>query len=158
MPTQKLKTFLDSHRVPYLTIHHSMAFTAQQIAASAHISGKEIAKTVMIKVDGKMAMAVLPASFQVDFDLLKRTTGASKVELADEREFKDRFPECEIGAMPPFGNLYGMDVFVAESLTKQEEIAFNAGSHTELIQMGYKDFERLVKPEVLKFSAESIHV
>ena len=158
MPTQKLKTFLDSHRAPYLTIHHSMAFTAQQIAASAHISGKEIAKTVMIKVDGKMAMAVLPASFQVDFDLLKRTTGASKVELADEREFKDRFPECEIGAMPPFGNLYGMDVFVAESLTKQEEIAFNAGSHTELIQTGYKDFERLVKPEVLKFSAESIHV
>lgn len=158
MPTQKLKTFLDSHRVPYLTIHHSMAFTAQQIAASAHISGKEIAKTVMIKVDGKMAMAVLPASFQVDFDLLKRTTGASKVELADEREFKDRFPECEIGAMPPFGNLYDMDVFVAESLTKQEEIAFNAGSHTELIQMGYKDYERLVKPNILKFSAKSVLV
>lgn len=158
MPTQKLKTFLDSHRAPYVTIHHSMAFTAQQIAASAHISGKELAKTVMVKVDGKMAMAVLPASFQVDFGLLESAIGASKVELAEEKEFKDRFPECEIGAMPPFGNLYGMDVFVAESLAQDEEIAFNAGSHTELIRMAYKDYERLVNPRILRFSAISEHV
>jgi Ala-tRNA(Pro) deacylase len=106
----------------------------------------------MVKLDGKMAMAVLPASYKVDFDLLKSASGASKVELASEAEFKDAFPECEVGAMPPFGNLYGMEVFVAESLAEDEEIAFNAGTHTELIKLKYEDFENLVKPRKLKFS------
>ena len=153
MPIQKLKAFLDSQKVKYLSISHSEAFTAQQVAASAHIPGKELAKTVMVKVDGKMAMAVLPASYQVDFRQLKQATGSSKVELADEAAFKGFFPGCEVGAMPPFGNLYDMEVFVAESLTEDEEIAFNAGSHTELIKMSYQDFDRLVHPKVLKFSA-----
>ncbi|MCB0589369.1 MAG: YbaK/EbsC family protein, partial [Phaeodactylibacter sp.] len=130
MPIQKLKAFLDSQKVKYLSISHSEAFTAQQVAASAHIPGKELAKTVMVKVDGKMAMAVLPASHQVDFRQLKKTTGAGNVELADEEDFKGFFPECELGAMPPFGNLYNMDVYVAERLSEDEEIAFNAGSHT----------------------------
>lgn len=152
MPVKKLKEFLDSNKVKYITISHSEAFTAQQVAASAHIPGQELAKTVMVKVDGEMAMAVLPASFQVDFELLKKTAGAGKVELASEKEFKGYFPNCEVGAMPPFGNLYGMEVYVAERLTEDEEIAFNAGSHTELIKMSYDDFERLVKPRVLKFS------
>lgn len=113
-----------------------------------------MAKTVIIKIDGKMAMAVLPASHSVDFDRLKEGTGASKVELAGEQEFKDLFPDCEIGAMPPFGNLYGMDVFVAESLSQEVEIASCAGSHSELIRFSYKDFERLVKPKVMKFSVK----
>lgn len=152
MPVKKLKDFLDSHSIKYVTISHSQAYTAQEIASSAHIPGKELAKTVMIKIDGKMAMAVLPASYKVDFDLLKKTIGASKVELASEKEFQDIFPECDVGAMPPFGNLYGMEVFAAESLSEDEEITFNAGSHTELIRLAYKDFERLVKPKVLKFS------
>jgi Ala-tRNA(Pro) deacylase len=153
MPAKKLKEFLDSHQVKYESISHSKAYTAQKVAASAHIPGKELAKTVMVKVDGNMAMAVLPASFQVDFDQLKKSSGAIRVELASEADFKDLFPDCEIGAMPPFGNLYNMDVYVAESLAEDEEIAFNAGSHSELIQMSYKDFERLVKPKTLKFSA-----
>lgn len=152
MPVKKLREFLDRHQIKYVTISHSQAFTAQQIAASAHIPGKELAKTVMVKLDGKMAMAVLPASFQVDFDMLKAATGARRVELADEEEFKYLFPQCEVGAMPPFGNLYNMDVYVAESLTEDREIAFNAGSHTELIRMAYIDFERLVQPKVLTFS------
>lgn len=152
MPVKKLREFLDRHQIKYVTISHSQAFTAQQIAASAHIPGKELAKTVMVKLDGKMAMAVLPASFQVDFELLKEATGARRVELADEEEFKYLFPQCEVGAMPPFGNLYDMDVYVAESLTEDREIAFNAGSHTELIRMAYIDFERLVQPKVLTFS------
>ena len=152
MPIKKLKEFLDSHKVKYVTINHSTAYTAQEIAASAHIPGKEIAKTVMVKIDGKMAMAVLPASFRVDFDHLKQVTGAGKVELATEKEFEDMFPGCEVGAMPPFGNLYDMDVYVAESLTDDEEIAFNAGSHSELIRLNFKDFKRLVKPKILKFS------
>jgi len=152
MPVKKLKDFLDSNKVKYVTIKHSPAYTAPEIAGSAHIPGKELAKTVIIKVDGKMAMAVLPASQRVNFDLLKKITGASKIELASEQEFKDLFPECEVGAMPPFGNLYGMEVFVDESLSEDEEIAFNAGSHTELIRLAYKDFERLVKPKRRKLS------
>ena len=152
MPVKKLREFLDRHNVKYVTISHSKAYTAQQVAASAHIPGKELAKTVMVKLDGKMAMAVLPASFQVDFDLLREVTGAGRGELADEKEFRDLFPECDVGAMPPFGNLYDMDVYVAESLAEDDEIAFNAGSHTELIRMSYQDFERLVQPKVLAFS------
>ncbi|MEE9555119.1 MAG: YbaK/EbsC family protein [candidate division Zixibacteria bacterium] len=153
MPVKKLREFLDTNKIKYVAIGHSPAFTAQQIAASAHIPGKELAKTVMIKIDGKMAMAVLPASYKVDFDMLKDVIGTDNIELATEREFKDLFSECEIGAMPPFGNLYGMDVYVAESLSDDDEIAFNAGSHTELIKMAYEDFEKLVKPRVLAFSS-----
>ena len=152
MPVKKLKDLLDSHNIKYVTIRHSAAYTAQEIAASSHIPGKELAKTVMVKINSEMAMAVLPASEQVDFDLLKTLIQADSVELAGEDEFKDMFPECEVGAMPPFGNLYGMEVFVAESLAEDEEIAFNSGSRTELIRMSYKDFESLVKPRVLKFS------
>lgn len=153
MISQKLKKYLDDHGVRYVVIVHSPAYTAQEIAAKSHVPGKELAKTVIINVDGKTAMAVLPASSQVDFDQLRRAIGAETVELAHEQEFKYRFPDCEIGAMPPFGNLYDMDVFVAEKLTEDEEIAFNAGSHSELIRMKYRDFERLVQPRVLRFSA-----
>ena len=151
MPIKKIREFLDSHGTKYVVVSHSLAYTAQEIAASAHISGKELAKTVMIKIDGKMAMAVLPASFKVDFHLLKNAVGSSDIELASEDEFKSLFPDCEIGAMPPFGNLYDMEVLVAESLTEEEKIAFNAGTHNELIKMSYKDYERLAKPRVTKF-------
>lgn len=151
MPVQKLKDFLDSNDIKYVTISHSAAYTAQEIAATSHIPGKEMAKTVMVKIDGEMAMAVLPSFEKVDFHLLKKAVGARKVELAGEQEFKDLFPGCDLGAMPPFGNLYGVKVFVAESLTEEEEIAFNAGTHTELIKLAYKDFESLVKPKVVKF-------
>lgn len=155
MPVKRLKEFLDTNNIKYVVISHSRAFTAQETATSAHIPGKELAKTVMVKIDGKMAMAVLPASYKIDFDLLKKATGSSKIEIANEKEFKDLFPECEVGAMPPFGNLYGMDVFVARSLTEDEEIAFNAGSHRELVRMAYRDFEKLVKPKIMEFSIET---
>ena len=152
MPVKKLIHFLDDNKVKYITIRHSSAFTAQEIAAKAHISGKELAKTVMINIEGKMAMAVLPASYIIDFDSLTRIFGTRNVTLANEHEFKDHFPDCELGAMPPFGNLYDMEVYVAESLTRGLEIAFNAGSHTELIRLNYQDFEKLVKPRIFKFS------
>ncbi len=151
MPVKKLKDFLDSNGIKYVTIGHSRAYTAQEVAASSHIPGKELAKTVMVKIDGEMAMVVLPASRSVDFSLLKQTLEAKNVELATEQEFQGMFPECEVGAMPPFGNLYGMKVYVSKSLTEDEQIAFNAGSHTELIKLAYKDFENLVKPEVVEF-------
>jgi len=152
MPVRKLKELLERENIKYVSIRHSTAFTAQEIAAATHIPGKELAKTVMVKVNGKMAMAVLPASYEVDFKKLKEIAGAANVELAVEEEFKYMFPECDIGAMPPFGNLYSMDVFVAIPLTEDEEIAFNAGSHSELIRLPYRDFERLVKPRVGDFA------
>jgi Ala-tRNA(Pro) deacylase len=152
MPIQKLREFLDAQGVKYVTVRHSPAFTAQEVAASAHISGYEVAKTVMVKVDGRMAMAVLPAPLHVDLRHLKEITGAAKVELASESDFKALFPECELGAMPPFGKLYEMDTFVSDRLTEDEYIAFNAGTHTELIRMRFRDFERLAQPKILAFS------
>jgi Ala-tRNA(Pro) deacylase len=153
MPVKKLKKFLDDNGVKYVRISHSPAYTAQEIAASAHVPGRDMAKVVMVKLDGNMAMVVLPASRHVEFPLLRAATGAREAELASEGEFRDLFPECELGAMPPFGNLYDMAVYVTASLMAEEEIAFNAGSHTELIRMPTEDFNRLVKPEVMRFSA-----
>ena len=152
MPVRKLKEFLDGQKVKYVSISHSPAYTALEVAASAHVSGRELAKTVIVKVDGKMAMVVLPAASRVAFDLLTRQIGGGQVELAVEQEFQDRFPGCELGAMPPFGNLYGMDVFVSESLAEEEDLAFSAGSHSELIRLKYEDFERLVKPKKVSIS------
>jgi Ala-tRNA(Pro) deacylase len=154
MPVKRLKEFLDSNGVHYVSITHSPAFTSQEIAATAHIPGKELAKAVMIKIDGRMAMVVLPGSYKIDFDLLENALGAKRVELASEQEFKDLFPECEIGAMPPFGNLYGLETYVADSLPEDVEILFNAGSHTELIRMNYSDYERLANPKVVEISAK----
>jgi Ala-tRNA(Pro) deacylase len=153
MPVRKLLEFLNSNNIKFVTISHSEAFTSQEIAASAHIPGKEMAKTVMVKSDGKMTMVVLPSSYKVDLKKFQEAAGAKKIELANEQEFAALFPDCEIGAMPPFGNLYGMEVFVAATLTEDEEIAFNAGSHTELIKLDYKDFERLVNPTVVTISS-----
>lgn len=152
MPVSKLKAFLDAERIQYVVITHSPAFTAQQIAASAHVKGRELAKTVMVKIDDRLAMAVLPASQKVDLERLREAASAEQVELAGEREFRDRFSDCDLGAMPPFGNLYGLDVYVADGLADDEEIAFNAGSFTELVRMSYHDFERLVQPKVMRFA------
>ncbi|NWF51074.1 MAG: YbaK/EbsC family protein [Ignavibacteriaceae bacterium] len=154
MPLKKITSYLDENKIKYVIIKHSSAYTAQEIAASAHIPGKELAKTVIIKINGKMAMAVLPASYKVNFDHLKELLGVDKIRLAYEQEFMDKFPDCEVGAMPPFGSLYGMDVFVAKSLTEDKEIAFNACSHTELIRLSYKDFEKLTHPKILDFSTQ----
>ena len=154
MLSTKLTEFLDKHKTKHEVITHSLAYTAQEIAASAHIPGKNLAKTVIVTIDGNITMAVLPASYRIDFKLLKKAIGASKLELLKEEEFKDMFPDCDVGAMPPFGNLYDMEVLVAESLAEEDEIAFNAGCHTELIKMAYKDYESLVKPKVMKFSSK----
>ena len=152
MPAKQLKEFLDSHKVKYVTMTHSAAYTALEIASLAHIHGDEFAKTVIAKIDGTLVMAVLPASYHVDLSLLKAAAKGKKIALASETDFRDRFPGCETGAMPPFGQLYGMPVFVDESLTRDKEIAFNAGTHQELIRLSYEDFARLVKPNVAQFS------
>ncbi len=155
MAITKLKEFLDENNVRYITVSHSPAYTAQEIAAKAHLPGKEIAKTVLVKIEGKLAMAVLPGSFKINFENLKKVLGSDNIRLADEHEFIDKFPDCEVGAMPPFGNLYGVDVFVANSLAEDEEIAFNACSHSQLIKMSYSDYERLVNPVRLDFAFQT---
>jgi Ala-tRNA(Pro) deacylase len=152
MPIRKFREFLNQEDVRYTLIQHPSAITAQEVAASAHIPGKALAKTVMVLLDHQMAMAVLPASYKVDFGRLKEASGAGEARLATEAEFGEKFPECELGAMPPFGNLYGMEVYVAETLAEDEEITFNAGTHSELIRLAYADFKRLVKPKVIRFS------
>lgn len=154
MPAKIIKDFLDQNNIKYVSIKHSRAFTAQEIAASAHIHGKRIAKTVILKVDGKIVFTVLPATYKVDFDMLKDALEAENVRLAYEQEFKDKCPGCEVGAMPPMGNLFNIPTYVAASLVEDEEIAFNAGSHTELIKMRYNDYEKLVKPKILRFTAK----
>ncbi len=152
MPVRKMKEFLDRENVKYVTVTHSPAYTAQEVAQSAHIKGKDLAKTVIVQLDGQMAMAVLPANRKIVLQDLREVTGSDQVKFASEDEFKARFPDCETGAMPPFGNLYGMDVYLAESLTQNEEIAFNAGSHTEVVKLAFRDFERLVRPKVVSFT------
>ena len=153
MPLSLLRGFLDHNRIQYLVISHSVAYTAQGIAALTHIKGKELAKTVMVMVDGRLAMAVVPASFRVDLHAMKKYLTADTVELASEQEFRDRFPDCETGSMPPFGNLYGMDVFADESLAEDKEICFNAGTHRELVRMKFEDFYRLARPTMLRLAA-----
>jgi len=152
MPVKKLKEFLDKERIKYVSIVHSTAYTAQEVAASAHITGRELAKTVIVELDGEMAMAVLPANRKIVLQDLRDVTGSDQVKFASEEDFKQKFPDCETGAMPPFGNLYGMTVYAAASLAENDQIAFNAGSHTEVIKLAYKDFERLVRPNVVSFT------
>jgi Ala-tRNA(Pro) deacylase len=152
MPAQRLKEFLDRQNIRYVSIQHSPAYTAQEVAASAHISGRDMAKTVVVKIEGQMALVVLPANRKVVLADLREMLGADQVKFATEDEFKGQFPDCEIGAMPPFGNLYGMEVYVASSLAEEAEIAFNAGTHTEVIKLAWPDFERLVRPKVMSFT------
>ncbi|MEY4387510.1 MAG: hypothetical protein RLY20_2793 [Verrucomicrobiota bacterium] len=152
MPVKTLKQFLDANRVKYVSIIHSAAYTAQEVAQSLHLPGRVMAKVVIVELDGKLAMAVLPATRKIVMQDLRDVTGCEGVKFASEAEFKNRFLDCEVGAMPPFGNLYGMEVFVSEELSRSREIAFNAGSHVEVIRMAYVDFERLVQPKVLAFT------
>jgi len=154
MSSTKLKDYLDQENVRYTTIKHSTAYTAQEVAQLAHIPGDEMAKTVIVKIDDKQAMVVLPATEHIDLEILGGALGAKNVSLATEAEFMPQFSDCEIGAMPPFGNLYHMDVYVEEALSQDEMIAFNACSHNELIEMSYADFARLAKPEVFRISTQ----
>lgn len=149
---RKLKIFLDQAGVSYQRIPHGQTFTALETAASAHVAAKELAKSVLVRVDGDLVMAVLPATHSVDLSALRALTHAEVVRLAEEREFEHLFPDCEPGAMPPFGNLYGIPVYVSTALAEDLEIAFNAGSHDELVRLAYADYLRLVNPRVCPIS------
>ncbi|MGH8074737.1 MAG: aminoacyl-tRNA deacylase [Lysobacter sp.] len=149
MLSPRLHNFLDEHHAPYATLTHDRTVTAQATASATHIGAGHFAKTVMIKVDGQLAMMVMPAPYRVDLTRLSRALGGPEVELAEETEFRDAFPDCELGAMPPFGHLYGMQVYIDSRLAQQPQIAFNAGSHTDTVRMSYAEFERLAEPELL---------
>jgi len=158
MPATKLKQFLDQNGVKYLTIQHSMAFTAQEMAARMHIHGWEMAKTVILKADGRLVMVVLPAPMKVDVARMKDVLGAKAVSVASEADFGGRFPGCDLGAMPPFGHLYDMPLYSETRLSRDPSIVFPAGTHTEAIRMDYRDFERLAKPVVRSFGVtEAAH-
>ena len=149
MTTNRLKAFLDENGIKYWSIRHSPAFTASEVAESAHVAGRDFAKTVIVKIDGAPAMLVLPTTRRLLLHELREMLGTEDVKLATESEIRTLFPDCELGAMPPFGNLYGMPVHVTASLAQKREITFNAGTHTEVIKLNYEDFERLVKPRII---------
>jgi Ala-tRNA(Pro) deacylase len=151
MPATKLRAFLDERGISYVTVRHSPAFTAAEIAESANIAGRGFAKTVIVKIDGQMAMVVLPANRKIVLSDLREMLGSPHVRLATEDEFDDWFPDCALGAMPPFGNFYGLTVFVEQSLAEAPEIAFNAGNHSEVVKMSFADFAAVVNPVVVDF-------
>ncbi len=152
---ERLQRMLEEAGVPYQLMVHPVAYTAQEVAAHLHVSGYQVAKVVMAKVDDRLVMLVLPAPYRVDLERLCRALGAASARLAHEPEFAEVFPDCEVGAMPPFGNLYGIPVYVDRSLTRDPEIVFNAGTHRETLRMRYADYERLVRPQVLDFAVRS---
>ena len=147
-----ISEFLDTHRIPYQCWHHPLSYTAQGTAHAQHISGKELAKVVMVSVGERLVMAVLPGSHKIDLSLFESTIGSGPVRLAAEEEFSHIFPDCETGAMPPFGNLYQIEVWVDTLLGDHPNIVFNAGTHEVTIQMSFADFKNLVQPKVGSFS------
>ncbi|MHC4940278.1 MAG: aminoacyl-tRNA deacylase [Planctomycetota bacterium] len=144
----KLKSYLDENKVHYHILAHHERFTAPEIAQALHVPGRMLAKVVLIKADDRELVVTLDANSQIDLEALGEAIGATKVELATEEEIRQRFPDCEVGAMPPFGNLYDLPVVVDAPLTNDEEIVFEAGNHHEAIKLAYTDFERLVHPQV----------
>ncbi|GAB3752082.1 aminoacyl-tRNA deacylase [Lysobacter olei] len=152
MATQRLEQFLRSHNVRFDTVAHDHAVTTLDAARRAHLASHDVAKTVMVKLDGRLAMAVIPANEWISLEALRQAAGVRSASLAGEHEFRDRFPECEVGAMPPFGNLYGLDVYAADTLSHEHDIAFHAGNHDEMVRMGWSDYERLVHPRIMSMT------
>jgi Ala-tRNA(Pro) deacylase len=151
---ERLKTLFKQEKISYRLIPHSEVFTAPELAASIHTPGRRVAKVVLVRADGRYVMAVIPSHRQLDLSYFGGVIGASQVSLAKEWEMRELFPDCEVGTMPPFGDLYGLPVYVDESLILEPEIFFQAGSHREVIEMREKDFERLAHPKLGHFVLE----
>lgn len=149
---ERLEAYLREQGVPFQTQHHPIAFTAQEVAASEHVPGRMVVKVVMVVADGKPVMLALRATDRVDLSRVRSLLGVSEARLAEEREFGTLFPDCELGAMPPFGNLYGVPVYVDTALAEDETIIFQAGTHTDTMSLKYADFARLVRPAVADFA------
>ncbi|MGO8815938.1 MAG: aminoacyl-tRNA deacylase [Terriglobia bacterium] len=149
---QRIRDYLDSQNVPYETLHHSQAFTAQEVAHSLHVSGKKCVKAVVAEGDSKTVLVVIPASHRLNIQELKSALKANQLEMLVERELVGLFPDCDLGAVPPIGNLYGIDVWVDRAVASTEKILFCAGTHEDCIRMRYSDFSRLTRPFVGHFS------
>ena len=149
MSLPALEQYLREFRAPFSTLSHAAAFRATEVAARAGVPCAQLAKPVLVHIDGVLAMVVLPADERVDLGRLRELTGAGSVVLATEADFGERFPECELGAMPPFGNLYGLSLYMDRRLADGVAVCFNAGSHTDLIRMRTEDFQRLANPAVV---------
>jgi Ala-tRNA(Pro) deacylase len=149
---ERLELYLQDNQVPYQEQQHTRAFSARRIAESEHVSGKRVAKVVIVMVNDQMVSFVLPASFQIDFGKLQAILRTKEIRLASEAEFETAFPDCEVGSMPPFGNLYGLPVYVDHSLTTEESIIFPVGTYTDTMSLKYADFERLVHPQTAMFA------
>jgi Ala-tRNA(Pro) deacylase len=156
MPLKRLTRYLDEKGVSYRIQKHATAFTSMEVAASTHIPGRKVAKTVIMMIDDEMKMVVLPSTHKIDFEQIREALHAGYVRLATEVEFESRFPDCELGAMPPFGNLYDMETIVSESLTEEDEIAFDAGTHNEVIILAFRDYEELVSPRILPVAVKEM--
>jgi Ala-tRNA(Pro) deacylase len=148
----RLENYLRENQVPFEEQHHPRAVSAQEVAASEHVPGRMLAKTVMVLADREMVMLALPAPYQVDLEKAAAALGIDEARLAEEEEFSNSFLDCEVGAMPPFGNLYGVPVYVEKTLAEDETIVFRSGTHTETMSVSYSDFERLVEPTVAQFA------
>ena len=151
---KKLKMVLDEAKVPYEVYNHALAYTAQEIAARQHVSGNELAKVVMIEADDQLVMGVIRGNDKIALHVVEESLNVRHARLATEDEFIARFPECEVGAMPPFGHLFGLSVYVDPALTKDEYIYFNAGNHVQTVRLRYQDFARLVQPQVVRLVGE----
>ena len=149
--SERLKTFLGASKVKFTTMKHSVVYTAQEIAAAQHVPGRQLAKCVLVKTDRGPVLAVLPAIERIDLKKLKTLVNAKTLTIANEGDIRTQFPDVEVGAMSPFGNLYQVPVAMDRTLGDSQEIVFNAGSHTDTIKMRYQDFARLVKPKVGAF-------
>ena len=146
---KRVREYLETNQVPYTHCTHRLAYTAQEVAAAQHVPGREMAKTIVVAAEGRYVLIVLPAVMKLDMKALREELPFKHIQLATEKEFSTLFPDSEIGAMVPFGNLYDLAVYADKSLTSNEEIVFNAGTHIDTIRMKYRDFERLVKPNVV---------
>lgn len=149
---ERMKALFEQEKIPYQLISHSEAHTAPELAASIHAPGREVAKVVIIQADGKYVMAVLPAHRQIHLTRFARVAGAERISLAEEGEIRKLFPDCEPGAIPPLGNLYGFPVYLEESLAQEPVIFFPAGTCREVIKMRFDDFQRLVRSRVADFA------
>jgi Ala-tRNA(Pro) deacylase len=145
----RLEQYLHTAHVPYEHHVHPTTYTASQTAASMHIPMGEMAKTVVVKADGRLLLAVLPADMKVDVPHMKFMTRAANIEVATEQDFANAFPTCELGAMPPFGNMFGIPTYCDTSLQEHDSIEFNAGSHDDTIRMSFDDFRRTSRPVII---------
>lgn len=151
---KRLQTYLDNHKIPYEVVSHDAAYSARRTAEALHVPGDMFVKVVIVKADQRFVTVVIPSTWRVDFKRLEEALDSRHVRLVTEHELADLFPDCEVGTMPPFGNLYNMDVYVDQLLTQDEYILFDAGTHTGAMKLRYQDFAELVRPTVAQFHRE----